>query len=48
MRAPAHGAGSGVEMDMSRRAPPVHSDGDHLERDVEMGDVRDRASEPVD
>lgn len=47
MRAPAHGAGAGVEMDISRRAPPAHSDGD-LERDVEMGDIRDRAPEPVD
>jgi len=46
MRPPAHGAG--VEMDISRRAPTAHSDGDHLERDVEMGDVRDRAPEPVD
>lgn len=48
VRLPAHGAGAGVEMDVSRRAPPGHSDGDHLERDVEMGDVRDRAPEPVD
>lgn len=48
VRPQAHGAGVGVEMDVSRRAPPGHSDGDHLERDVEMGDVRDRAPEPVD
>ncbi len=46
MRPPAHGPG--VEMDIPRRAPPAHSDGDRLERDVEMGDVRDRAPEPVD
>jgi hypothetical protein len=46
MRPPAHGVG--VEMDISRRAAPAHSDGDRLERDVEMGDVRDRAPEPVD
>lgn len=49
-RPPAHAHGVGaVEMDISRRAPPAHStDGDHLERDVEMGDLRDRAPEPVD
>jgi hypothetical protein len=46
MRPPAHGAG--VEMDIPRRVPPARSDGDHLERDVEMGDALDRAPEPVD
>ncbi len=44
MRPTAHGTGS--EMDIPRRAPPVHSDGDHLERDIEMGDVRDRDGDP--
>jgi hypothetical protein len=45
MRPQAHGAS--VEMDLPRRAPPAHSDGD-VERDVDMGDVRDRAPEPAD
>jgi hypothetical protein len=39
--------GSGVEMDMPRRVPLAHSEGD-LERDVDMDDVRDRAPEPTD
>ena len=42
MRPQAHG-----EMDMPRRAPPVHSEGD-LERDIDMADARDRVPEPVD
>jgi hypothetical protein len=45
MRPQAHGVG--IEMDMPRRAPPAHPDGD-AERDVDMGDVRDRAPEPAD
>jgi hypothetical protein len=45
MRPQAHGAG--VEMDMPRRAPPAHSEGD-LERDIDMADARDRVPEPVD
>ena len=45
MRSQAHGPG--VEMDMSRRALPAHSEGD-LERDIDMEDGRDRAPEPAD
>jgi len=44
MRPQAHG--TGPEMDMGRRAPPAHSEGE-LERDIDMEDVRDRAPEPA-
>jgi hypothetical protein len=42
MRPQPHGPG--VEMDIARRAPPAHSEGD-LERDIDM---EDRAPEPAD